>query len=582
MSVFPDNYRMPFLVGIVGHRDLLPQQVPGIRAALAHILARLRAAYPDIPLSLLCPMAEGADLLAADVAAELGMSVVALLPLPVEVCRQDLLDPADLASFDRIMARAERLEVPLPTGVALADVAQPGKPRDAQFERAGLMVAQYSDLLIAVWDGQSTLHAAGTARVVEFRRRGRMLASDAHHPGRHALLAVQDNDLLYEIRCGRRSTHAGAVQAIGFSGVGVADAQVLPDSLVATLERSQEFNRDVRRFGEEIASNGRQLHAPGTPAGQDRLTDLDHLFSAADWLGGYFQRCFVRALLVRYVLLALMAFLLLAFKKDAEGTQGLVTLTGVLLVFTIGGALALWASRRSWHRKYLDYRALAEGLRVDFYWEIAGVRGQMDGEFAHERFLQKQDVELEWIRAAMRTVSFRLAMHPAEGAESGFAQARLEWIGEEGSVGDSGQMHYYQRRVETVERTEKIADSIGLALMSLSLVLAAVLIVDIIAGMNAHPILGPMSSKTVLWALALVTVYAGLFEVYMSEKADRPLIRQYRYMHSLFRFAATELDATQSELRRLEILGSLGHACLAEHAQWILANRDKRIQGMRW
>ena len=83
-------------------------------------------------------------------------------------------------------------------------------------------------------------------------------------------------------------------------------------------------------------------------------------------------------------------------------------------------------------------------------------------------------------------------------------------------------------------------------------------------------------------ALALVPVYAAIFEIYLNEKADRALIRQYRYMYSLFSFAARELRAATSNERKLEILRSLGHACLAEHAQWILAHRDKRIQGMRW
>ncbi len=69
------------------------------------------------------------------------------------------------------------------------------------------------------------------------------------------------------------------------------------------------------------------------------------------------------------------------------------------------------------NRRFLHYRALAEGLRVDFYWEIAGVRTHFDGEFAHESFLQKQDVDLEWIRAALRAVSLRCALYP-----------RIAWI----------------------------------------------------------------------------------------------------------------------------------------------------------
>jgi len=94
--------------------------------------------------------------------------------------------------------------------------------------------------------------------------------------------------------------------------------------------------------------------------------------------------------------------------------------------------------------------------------------------------------------------------------------------------------------------------------------------------------LPPHLRAWMLWALALVPVYAAIFEIYLNEKADRSLIRQYRYMYHLFGFAARELRTAATNERKLEILRSLGHACLAEHAQWILAHRDKRIQGMRW
>ena len=36
-------------------------------------------------------------------------------------------------------------------------------------------------------------------------------------------------------------------------------------------------------------------------------------------------------------------------------------------------------------------RALAEGLRVQFYWQVSGVSDRMQNRFAHDNFLQKQD-----------------------------------------------------------------------------------------------------------------------------------------------------------------------------------------------
>ena len=53
-------------------------------------------------------------------------------------------------------------------------------------------------------------------------------------------------------------------------------------------------------------------------------------------------------------------------------------------------------------------------------------------------------------------------------------------------------------------------------------------------------------------------------------------------MDSLFNFAAQQLRSARTTGDKLDILRALGHACLTEHAQWILAHRDKRIDGLRW
>ncbi len=341
-----------------------------------------------------------------------------------------------------------------------------------------------------------------------------------------------------------------------------------------------EFNRDVDSFSGQIAGEGRRLSQPSPTPIPGTLQYLDRLFTAADWLGSYHRRCFTLALRARYLLWALMAFLLIAFKKDSVGKAAIAEIIGVLLVFLSGTLLAIWAHRRAWHRKYLDYRALAEALRVDFYWELAGVRKEFDGEFAHESFLQKQDVELQWIRNAMRAVSLQLAIHPSGSIIEGFAFTYAHWIGDDSS--GAGQMSYYRQRLHRLAHAVHVSERIDRMLLFGGLVLALAFALDV--GLRTASIeLLPLHLRgEMLWGLALVPVYAAIFEIYLNEKADRALIRQYHYMYDLFRLAADELRAAKTNELKLEILRSLGHACLAEHAQWILAHRDKRIQGMRW
>lgn len=583
-------FRIPFLVGVTGHRDLLPEQVPAIRAAVEHLLRRLKEVSPQVPLQLLCPMAEGADLLVAEVALDLGIEILAMLTFPREICRADLGSEEDRALFDRVLARAEPLELPVPAGVTVDELSRPGAARELQFQRAALLVARYSTLLLAIWDGVPTPHAAGTARVLDFRRRGVSISSEQEFAPADLLLSVHDNDLIYEIRCARASTTpplsaAPPVEVGGFIGGGVvaaADRGDIPESLATLLGNTAEFNRDVDEYAGDIAREGRRLTVPSPFPVPPTLSLVDRLFTQADWLGGHFRRAFTRTLKTRYALWAAMAFLLLAFKKMSTGYPGLATIVAVLGIFGSGALLAAWAHRRAWHRKCLDYRALAEALRVDYYWEIAGVRRSFAGEFAHESFLQKQDFELEWIRAAMRVVSLRIALRPTPPSQAGFAHAYAAWIGDEDPVNGSGQLLYYSQRSAQLHHKIHFYERVDRYLLLLGLLLAVTFAVSIALELGGRKFLTESPRNLLLWALALLTVYAAIFEIYLGEKADRSLVRQYRYMHSLFRFAAGELRSSRSEADKLEILRSLGHACLAENAQWILAHRGKRIEGLKW
>jgi hypothetical protein len=575
------QYKIPFLIGVVGHRDLVAEEIPLIRAALARVLERLRGENPDVPLRLLCSMAAGADLLVADVAAAIGIEIIALLPYTRALCRKDLESETERLNFDRLCDMSDVVELSLPDDAKVPDVESSSETRDRQLQRAGALIARYSGLMIAVWNGLDTDHRAGTARAIEFRRRGVIPSGDAQVFPRDALLSPQSDDLNFEVRCSRRSRPSPAgVTVLGFTGSHAHGGEQIPRPLRTTFGRMAEFNRDVDSFSGQIAARGRRLSQPSATPIPGTLQYLDRLFAAADWLGSYHRRCFTLALKSRYLLWALMAFLLIAFKKDSVGNAAIAEIVGVLLVFLSGTLLAIWAHRRAWHRKYLDYRALAEALRVDFYWELAGVRKEFDGEFAHESFLQKQDVELQWIRNAMRAVSLQLAIHPSGSISEGFAFTYAHWIGDDTS--GAGQMSYYRQRIHQLAHSVHVSERIDQMLLFGGLLLALAFALDV--GLRSASIeLLPLRLRgEMLWGLALVPVYAAIFEIYLNEKADRALIRQYRYMYELFRLAAAELRAAKTNELKLEILRSLGHACLAEHAQWILAHRDKRIQGMRW
>ena len=100
-----------------------------------------------------------------------------------------------------------------------------------------------------------------------------------------------------------------------------------------------------------------------------------------------------------------------------------------LVFFLAGTGVVLLSRRREWQRKYLDYRALAEGLRVQSYWRRAGIVDLHSPVFAHDNFMQKQDVELGWIRNVMRSASLEGLLDPAATGPEQVDAVIREWIG---------------------------------------------------------------------------------------------------------------------------------------------------------
>lgn len=149
-------------LGVTGHRRLSePGRVRrGIEEALDAIVARFGAG----PITLLTPLAEGADRLVADcVLARPNGSLVVPLPLPMEEYSTDFATAESKEEFLRFVAAARQV-VDLPSAPT----------REAAYEAVGKWVLDHCDVVIAVWDGRG---GAGTGKVaIEARTRAKPMA----------------------------------------------------------------------------------------------------------------------------------------------------------------------------------------------------------------------------------------------------------------------------------------------------------------------------------------------------------------------------------------------------------------------
>src|SRR6266550_4507440 len=164
---------LPILIGVTGHRDLRPVDLSSLRARIEQVIRELLRRYPQTPLIVVSPLAEGADRLVANVALEHGARLAVPLPLPVAEYERDFATLESRKEFQALLKRAWRcFELPLVKGNTTAGIHEYGPARDSQYALAGAYIARHSQILIALWDGTHTDLVGGTAQIVNFKLNG--------------------------------------------------------------------------------------------------------------------------------------------------------------------------------------------------------------------------------------------------------------------------------------------------------------------------------------------------------------------------------------------------------------------------
>ncbi|MEO1595626.1 MAG: hypothetical protein AAFS02_10325 [Pseudomonadota bacterium] len=564
--------RLPLHVAVTGHRDLVAGERDGIKAAITNCISELSERYPEREVVIMSALAAGADQLSADAAREAGCRVYAVLPMDAEKYRADFQSTDELKAFEDRLARADAIiELPFAKGTTEAAIAQAGPARDTQYARLGVYLAAHCHVLIAVWDGKPAQHIGGTGHVVQFHHDDVMPGHTGTVFATRQMLIDDESDLVFHIVCSRDRDNGAP--AAGLEPLETAwftkDADqprspTLPQQHLDIFANSATFSRDVAR---EHAYIQRHAHPLADPAALETLpagaADIDYWHRAADALATLYQRKVIRTLKATHALAFLMGACFILY-ADVQ-TERLFML-GFLGLFGLAITLGLTAKRGDWARKYLDYRALAEGLRVQFYWAVAGVRDENVSRFTHDNFLRTQDPSLGWIRNVMRVAGLQTDARPA--AEITHLEFVIrEWIGD----ARSGQLGYFERRAS--ERTARHRITERLERLSLATSVAMVGFFVVAGGW-----LPDIWTGVLLAVMGALLLAYGIREGYAYAVAEKELIKQYTFMWRLFASAGVRLKATDNDEEKRQILRALGRAALDEHGEWLVMQRSRSVE----
>jgi hypothetical protein len=257
-----------------------------------------------------------------------------------------------------------------------------------------------------------------------------------------------------------------------------------------------------------------------------------------------------------------MGFVFLVY-SESDGAEYLVLI--FLALFFSGVGMNLVAQRRDWHRKYLDYRVLAEGLRVQLYWNLSGVVASGSADFAYDNFLQKQDVDLGWVRHVMRLAS--LQRDRSSPPNPGWVRWVIDqWIGE--SEMGQGQVAYYTRKQQ--ENSARFRKTQLLGNLSLWTGIAIAFLLYLSGGQELAG-----QRQVLLILMGVLPLIAGIWDAYSHKKAEKELIKQYHFMSQIFTRARRLVSGSLEIAFQRRVLKALGQAALEEGTEWLLIHRER-------
>lgn len=565
---------IPFVVGVSGHRN--PKSPKDVKKQCKRVFEFINKRSRDTPKILLSGMAEGADQIAAKVALESGWQVIAVLPMPYSEYRKDFNTPAQIELDELLTKCIKIIELPIATTID-SDIT---KKRQQQYRNLGIYLVQHSQLMMLCWDGNDNMHPSpgGTLEVKKLCEAGVSYVSKGC-----SILQPQkrvEKVYIYTPRAGA-SKHKIQIHT---------HKKYLPK----TLKLINRFNKSTANLKEQTKqSKLRLLDNYTTDLNiQKQLSPLLEVYAAADSTSITQHRTRNKA---AFSVISVL-FLALLFHSIYGGLRmSLLNLTLYISLISTGWIIYHWFFKfKHMDMHYLDYRSLAEGLRVQIFWNLYGL-----DESVSDHYLYSCSRETHWISESIRNLQLLNKQHLTannfkknpkpifedNNSDSLRKLVRRKWIEDqrnyfigssEDITGKAGEHKAKARKAQYQVKAFLILGTI------LTLLILGIHILDI-TEYSLYSLVNPASEALndkinyllfgVVFCFGIAAATALYAEIQgHSERAESYFLAGKFYSSALQKYDQCEGDQNMNNIKN-KIIFELGKEALAENANWLINHR---------
>ena len=253
---------------------------------------------------------------------------------------------------------------------------------------------------------------------------------------------------------------------------------------------------------------------------------------------------------------------------SAEPFHNPFWLIGYFIVTLLPMVIVGWVWLARIDEKRLDYRALAEALRVRCWWAFAGI-----SESVADSYLSQLHTEVAWQRNSLLGISPPPRLWKQFFEELPDESARMACIERVREKWIKGQISFYERNFHKHHKYGSTTRCVAVA----AAVAAIGIAFFVLCFFPLHP------PEYAISFSALLLVVGGLFLAYGERQSHEELARQYDRMYAVFKRADEKLEQIlPSDPKYFEhvatVLRLIGREAILEHAQWVVLRRSRAFE----
>jgi hypothetical protein len=552
--------RAPIVLAATGHREIPTQDIDALRTSVNGELNSITEANPSSPCILVSALAEGADRLVAKCALDLGWHLCAALPLSKEEYETDFQDKASVNEFRDLLKRSTWIKV----------IDEKYHSRPICYHELGIWLSQHAQILIALWDGEKSRGQGGTAEVIDIFREGIPLQQTLL-PEAGPVIQIQTRRILSTPS--NDNFKVGSVRILPACPGGLLTEGEI-NRWRTVISKIDIFNNDTIKL-KSLRDSPPNISCLPFPKGINNISGSKiqltrDLFLMADALSVTAQRE------RNHLFMGLLGFSAIAIILSQIYSN--LLFHPILLVSAVGfiGFSTCWyflAKRSNLEGRYLDYRALAEACRVQYFWKLVGIK-----DCASTHYLREQRDELEWIRQALNTSEIGHEDSINIPLIERLIFVRTEWIDE--------QLNYFSGTSQRTGKTKlnylnylkwsqrsRLLFMLGMALTS------ATVIFHMFFADSTIP-LHEWTLHGMIFGYCLLFSSSGLVKVYQETRAFSEHANSFQRMELALQLTRSRLDDAieSADLEKaVAIVRSLGIEALNENGSWLLMHRKRPV-----